>query len=362
MAAKLNEQERIEILMMIGYGDRARLQLEVCHLFNNLHPERPPINQSTVSRIEKKFREHGHVRDLPRTGRPKVNEDDRLNVMLDFHENPHKSSRAVAADHNVCQSSVSRVMKKHKWHPYKVVLVQELNEDDPDRRLQFSETMVDLLENGPLLLNNILFSDEASFYLNGTVNKQNCRYWAPTNPHWFIEHKTQYPQKVNVWAGIVGDRIVGPYFFAGTLTGALYLQFLQTELVPLLIELFPNPDNPDIPSNSLWFQQDGAPPHTTQLVRDYLNHVFPRRWIGRRGSVEWPARSPDMTPLDYFLWGYTRSQIYKQKPDNLDELKARIRETIRAISPEVLHKVLQEFRNRLAYCQEVGGGHFEQLL
>ncbi|KAJ8936845.1 hypothetical protein NQ318_000582 [Aromia moschata] len=49
--------------------------------------------------------------------------------------------------------------------------------------------------------------------LNGTVNRRNCRYWADVNPHWVMEAHTQYPQKVNVWFGIVGNRVVGPYFF-----------------------------------------------------------------------------------------------------------------------------------------------------
>jgi hypothetical protein len=51
---------------------------------------------------------------------------------------------------------------------------------------------------------------------------------------------TQYPQKVNVWAGIIDDRILGPFFLANNLTGDRYLQFLQLELMPALAALFPN--------------------------------------------------------------------------------------------------------------------------
>ena len=50
-----------------------------------------------------------------------------------------------------------------------------------------------------------------------------------------------------------------------------------------------------------YFQQDGAAPHYVLHVGAYLDGVFPRRWIGRRGVIDWPARSPDLTPLDYFL-------------------------------------------------------------
>ncbi|CAH1372527.1 unnamed protein product [Tenebrio molitor] len=77
-----------------------------------------------------------------------------------------------------------------------------------------------------------------TFCLNGTVNRQNCRYWTRENPHWMQEIHTQYPQKVNVWARIIDDRILGPFFFANNLTGDRYLQFLQLELMPALATLF----------------------------------------------------------------------------------------------------------------------------
>jgi len=77
--------------------------------------------------------------------------------------------------------------------------------------------------------------------------------------------------------------------------GNIYNNFLTNNL-PELLE--------DIPLNirqRLIFQQDGAPPHNARCVRRTLNEKFSRRWIGRGGPLSWPARSPDLTPLDYFL-------------------------------------------------------------
>ena len=51
------------------------------------------------------------------------------------------------------------------------------------------------------------------------------------------------------------------------------------------------------------FQQDGAPPHWGSDVRRFLDAAFLNRWIGRDGPTPWPPRSPDITPLDFFLWG-----------------------------------------------------------
>lgn len=59
--AKLSEIERIEILMVVGYGDRQRLHQDVCDLFNNVLPDiNNPTVQSIVSKLLKKFREIEH--------------------------------------------------------------------------------------------------------------------------------------------------------------------------------------------------------------------------------------------------------------------------------------------------------------
>lgn len=352
---KLTDTERIEILIMIGCGDKVRTQTEVRNLFNAKYPNREPVSQSAISKIEKKFRETGHVKDLPKSGRKSIPEAKKLDVVLAFQENPHTSSRQVALDNNLHQSTVVRVLKKEKWHPYKVHLVQELLQDDFDRRVEFCETIMERCNRDRSFIKKVLFSDEATFMLNGHVNRQTYRYWASENPHWMEEYSTQYPEKLNVWAGIINNQIIGPYFFEENLTGPRYLEFLQGYLLPQLNQLFPN-------RNDLWFQQDGAPPHYAVDVRTYLNNVFRGRWIGRRGSIEWPPRSPDLTPLDFFLWGYLKSKVYQSRPNNLEELKERIRTEIAQITPEVLENVREEFTARLSNCIIAEGHQFEHFL
>ncbi|GBM23804.1 hypothetical protein AVEN_91142-1 [Araneus ventricosus] len=57
----------------------------------------------------------------------------------------------------------------------------------------------------------------------------------------------------------------------------------------------------------MWFQHDGVPAHFSTNVRNYLNATFGARWIGRGGPVPWPPRSPDLSSLDYLLWGHLKS-------------------------------------------------------
>jgi hypothetical protein len=126
-----------------------------------------------------------------------------------------------------------------------------------------------------------------------------------------------------VWAGIIGGHIIGPFFIDGTLNADKYRQLHQTHVIPAITALFPG-ENGGI-HHSIFFQQDGAPPHFALHVREYLNNVFRNRWIGRRGPIEWAARSPDLSPLDFFLWGgHVKNNVYKERPRNLDDLKVRI--------------------------------------
>lgn len=358
----LTEMHKITIIQMVGYGDRMRSQAEVARLFQEKFPDLPPISQGTISKIEKQFRENGHVRQIKKETSNAMSNDTKLDVLLEFEENPHSSSRQAASALNVSHSSIIRVLKENKMHPYKLIPTQELSEDDFDRRTYFCEQMMQRLDNNVIQLENVLFSDESTFTLHGHVNRQNCRYWANENPHWMRELHTQNPEKVNVWAGIIGDHVIGPFFIDGNLNGDNYLALLQNNVVPTLANLYPAQANPQVPADVIWFQQDGAPPHYRIDVRHYLDLTFPNRWIGRRGSLEWPARSPDLTPLDFFLWGYVKSMVYKTKPRDIVDLRRKITVAVRSVTPQMLENVRRHFYLRLGCCQDVQGTHFEHLL
>ena len=72
------------------------------------------------------------------------------------------------------------------------------------------------------------------------------------------------------------------------------------------------------------FQHEWAPPHYTRHVTEYLNESFPNGWLGRGGPVAWPPRSPNLTPLDYYLWGHMKTLVYETKVDSRAALSDRI--------------------------------------
>jgi len=137
------------------------------------------------------------------------------------------------------------------------------------------------------------------------------------------------------------------------------LDFLQNHL-PELLE--------DVPLNirqNLYFMHDGAPPHFRITVREYLDRAFPRHWIGRAGFIAWPSRSPDCTPLDFFLWGHIKSLVYDVGPvPSIEILQQRIFDAFDAVrnTPGIFERVRQSLRRRMEGCIDAGGRPFQNLL
>lgn len=188
---------------------------------------------------------------------------------------------------------------------------------------------------------NVLFSDEATFHNTGCVNRHNFHYYSVENPRIIRQIDRQQRWSVNVWGGIVGEHMVGPHFFNGHLNGQMYLEFLANDLPRLLQNLPLN-----IQARNMWLQQDGAPAHFLQQVRDFLNNEYENRWIGRGGPVRWPARSPDLTKLDFFLWGYVKDLVYREPPTTEHNMRQRIIDAFATITPAMLRNVEKAFQAR----------------
>ena len=135
-------------------------------------------------------------------------------------------------------------------------LLQALHEDDGNRRQEFCELMLEKFNAESDFIDKIIWSDEAMFKLNGHINRHNCIYWSDVNPKVVMEHELNLP---GVWW-----------------------------LLPQLYNI-----------HQQWFQQDGAAAHYSNVAKNWLNENFINSWIGRRGTLDWPARSPDLSPPDF---------------------------------------------------------------
>ncbi|GFU62335.1 DUF4817 domain-containing protein [Trichonephila clavipes] len=123
----------------------------------------------------------------------------------------------------------------------------------------------------------------------------------------------------------------------------------------------------DVPApirRRLWFKQDGAPSHYARHVREHLDRTFPNRWNGRGGPVAWPPRSPDLSPLDFFLWCAMKGLVYDTPVVSEMDLVARISIAAARIRemPGVFEDVRQSMSRRCRACIHANGRNFEHFL
>lgn len=322
-------------------------------LYEERYPERNTPSRRTFTNTYRLFRSTGsvHARQYKRKN-PTTNEDNEINILAAIAVNPHVSTRKIAREAGISQSSVIRILARHKFHPFHISLHQELHGNDFQNRINFCQW--GLLQNHSFF-SNVLFTDEATFTNHGSINLRNAHYWSVDNPHWLREIDHQRQWSVNVWCGILNDKVIGPYFVNGMMTGQKYAQFLQEDL-PILLE--------DVPLQNryaMWYQHDGCPAHYARVARETLDSRYPNRWIGRGGTVSWPARSPDLNPLDFFLWGLLKETVYTDAPTTVEDMRQRIITACTNITSDTLIRVQHSFRARLQQCIDADGHHFEHL-
>ena len=314
---------------------------------------RPP-SKSVIWMWARRFAEESSVKNKTHVFHvPPQKEELRFAIVGAFEADPHLSLRRAARLFGVSTHTVRKAIREMR--PYKLGLIHELLPGDYEKRLDFCRDELLRIAQDPSHLQFLLFSDEATFHLDGQVNTQNCRYWNSTNPNWTLERTLQSP-KVTVWCGIWREGVVGPFFFDNNVTGDTYLQMMQDEFLPELEALH-------MQRHVCIFMQDGAPPHWSTSVRRWLDTTFPGRWMGRGSpNMPWPPRSPDLTICDFFVWGFVKSQVYKGRIPTLDALKQRIEAAFALITDEMRAAAFGEYETRLGLCTWRLGGHVEALV
>lgn len=343
------------------YGLANGNALEARRLYAERYPENHLPCSQTFTMLHLRLQDTGtfarsqNIAGRPRTTRTVELEEDILQII---HANPRTSTRKIANEVNACPTTVWNVLKENLLYPYHVQRVQALLPDDYDRRMQWCQWFSNMSADNPNFSANILFTDEANFSREAIMNFHNTHIWSQENPHAITETRFQHQFSLNVWAGIIGDYLIGPYFLPQRLTGELYHQFIQNDL-PGLLE--------DVPlriRTEMWYMHDGAPAHFALNVRQLLNARYQNKWIGRGGPQPWPPRSPDINPLDYFLWGHLKELVYTTPIENVEDLRDRIIDASNTIRNNrgIFERVRQNLIRRTKGCIMARGGHFQQFL
>ncbi|GFT84981.1 DUF4817 domain-containing protein [Trichonephila clavipes] len=330
-----------------------------------------PLTPAGLLKLVKRFEETGKLEDRARAGRPCLKEARAPCIAVEMEAiapeaaSGTSSAREAARRLGLPPSSVRNIFRRIlQLYPYKLQSCHELLPADTAQREAFAKWAFSKMEQDPTWVFNILWTDEAHFSLHGDVNNHNCRIWATSNPREYTQKPLHSP-KVTAWCGFTGSFIIGPFFFetqcpvngwiTETVNAQRYLTLLRETVVPCLIQRGQ--------ISNVTFMQDGATSHTANSVKAFLIQTFGEdRIVSRHCRYPWPPRSPDLTPADFWLWGYLKSRVYLSGPSSLSELKDAIHREVSSIHPDMLHSAVAGFVTRLECLLPCGGGHVEHIL
>jgi len=221
-------------------------------------PDRRIPSRGVFSRIHQTMRETGFLPSVAvqseREVVPLINT--RKSILEMVQRSPRLSTRRIASHIGVSCMQVWQSLHEEDIHLYHDHRVQHLEPEDPARHMDFCHWIT----VHPQLLSFILFTNEASFTRDGVNNSRNLHTWSHDNPHETSVTKFQRRFSVNVWCGLLGNKLIGPFVFDNSLTGNTYEVFLRNELLGLLEDI------PLMIRSQMYFQHDGA-----QHVREHLN-------------------------------------------------------------------------------------------
>ncbi len=311
---------------MVTVYAETRNSTETCRRFALMFPNRGIPSKGAVLSNFHMYQTHrtSENRNMgnsgwPRTVRtpqniPAVHQEIAQNRQVSAHRNnlPH-----------ISKASFNRITKYDlKYHPYRIQQCHALLRKDLQPHICHCNW---LLGRPAQFLSNIIIGDEAVFHINGQVNNWNVRAYAAQaqDVQDFVFDCPHSRDKCTVWIGLCGDNtIFGPLFFDNNLKWLVYVDMINNDIVPELHQRYGTLRNGAIPRK--WWVHDGAPTHHRILVLDRLQQLFPNHVCGLRHNQVYPPRSPDLTPLDFYLWSYLKMKVFQTPPANLQDLRNRI--------------------------------------
>lgn len=181
--------EIVDILLILG--ECRRNYRRAAALYRRRFPLRQHPNHTAIRKVEMRSRRGNLHRQRRRYNDNNYAMNVRfLTILATVHLNQHVSLREIQRTLGIPKSTAGRYLKAARYHPYHIILNQALTEHDQRERLLFCQWASQQLLNYGDFFKYVLFSDEATFHSYGTLNRHNCHYWAPVNPHWMqqIDH------------------------------------------------------------------------------------------------------------------------------------------------------------------------------
>ena len=303
-----------------------------------------------------------HRRDsdeVKHSGRPTVRTEEVVQrVKESVEKSLHRSTRQRCQIVKLKRTTLRRVLHQDlNVFPYRLQVLHTLTQIDKDKRVEMSEWLAKKIEDSPNWIRRVWFSDEAHFKLNGDVNSKNAVHWGSEKPDYVLQ-KPLHSLKCTAWVAISHKGIIGPFWFqdddgnSETINTERYLEVLERFWEAL-----------NVTSKKLdWFQQDGASCHASNDSLKWIKERFKSRVISRRCDPFWAPHSPDLSPPDFFLWGYLKDRCYKNHPQTIADLQTDVENEIKAIPATMRAAVISNFCVRINLCLARNGGHLEHVL
>lgn len=198
----------------------------------------------------------------------------------------------------------------------------------------------------------IVFSDEKRFSIDGVYNSQNDRVWAvnraEADKNGGIHPKRKFAQGVMVWLAVCTQGVSPLIIFEkGTINHQVYIEKVLSVAKKFGDKMF---------GNDWTYQQDGATCHTHRLSLEWCEANLPR-FIGK---ANWPANSPDLNPLDYFVWDEFVHQMNWNKVTSKSTLIKELKVAVKRIRLDKLLESCRDWTNRLYRMYESGGAYLTE--
>ena len=234
---------------------------------------------------------------------------------------------------------------------------QHLDDRKKRNRLDFCKKTLVKLKSGTLPLKRIFFTDEKMFKVKDCAkeNTQNKRAWVDKklkkrdiSPDVLILGKKARGVQIMVGLAASYRGLITPFFVqpGEKITGDYYQEMLSNSYLPQMCRMYGN-------AVGFWLQEDGAPAHTKKTVAQFKKLNFPNR------IENWPASSPDLSPLDFSIWSQLEARVWAKDPKTLVELKCAILEACEQLPLKNVKKSIKAFKKRVRMCVDAEGGFFE---
>lgn len=360
---QLTDEQRI-FVVEVYFATRSIVEIQ--NRFRQRFQNRQPPTKRSIKKLVKKFQERGTVenQNAGRSGRLRTTRTganiDRVRVAIEA--NPLVSARRNGL--RIPKSSFNEITKQDlNFYPYKMFIRHKLEDFDYHRRTIFCQWLLNkFTENG--FREKIIIGDEAAFQMNANVSNRYVHSYAEKgHPPDYSYDRSNSREKLTVWAALCGNGdLLGPYFLNGNVNGQRYLDMINQNVLPDMNLIYNFDIFNDIRfGNEVWWFQDGAPSHQWRLVSDRLRELFGDQVVALNRDPEWPPRSPDLTPCDFFLWGYLKQRVYVTPPPNIETLRQRIIDEcniLRNDRQKILNSI-NAMRTRAQKCIDRNGGHVE---